>query len=191
MRNTSKNKTIKTPLLLALLALLCGLAACVSLVGPRDIELPLSKLQSGLDRRFPLNNRVLELFDIQLTRPQLSMLPESGRVALSLDALVAPPFTRQSWRGNLVLSGRIYADAVGGAVLMAEPMLDRFTVDGVDEGKQRQFAKLANVLMANVVSDVPLYHFKPEDLTYGGVRFVPTRITTTARGLLVSVEPVK
>ena len=45
--------------------------------------------------------------------------------------------------------------------------------------------------MTNVVNDVPLYHFKPEDLTYAGVRFVPTRITTTPRGLLVSVEPAR
>ena len=134
---------------------------------------------------------MLELFDIQLTRPQLSILSESGRVALSLDALVAPPFTRQSWRGNLVLSGRLYIDAAGDAVLMAEPTLDRLTVDGADEGQQRQFAKVANVLMTNVINDVPLYRFKPEDLTYGGVRFVPTRITTTARGLTVSVEPVR
>lgn len=182
------HKTLNTLLLLALLG---GLAACGSLVGPRDIELPLSKLQSGLDRRFPLNNRVLELFDVELTRPQLSVLSDTGRVALSLDALVAPPFTRQSWRGNLVLSGRLYVDAARGAVLMAEPNLDRFTVDGMDEGKQRQFAKVANVLMTNVVNDVPLYHFKPEDLTTAGVRFVPTRITITPRGLLVSVEPAR
>ena len=126
------HKSLKIMLLLALLG---GLAACGSLVGPRDIELPLSKLQSGLDRRFPLNSRVLELFDIELTRPQLTMLSNTGRVALSLDALVAPPFTRQSWRGNLVLSGRLYVDAARGAVLMAEPNLDRFTVDGMDEGK--------------------------------------------------------
>lgn len=177
--------------ILLMLALLGGLAACGTLAGPRDIELPLSKLQSGLDRRFPLNNRVLELFDIELTRPQLSVLSDSGRVALSIDALVAPPFTRQSWRARLVLSGRLYIDAARSAVLMAEPKLDGFTLDGVAEGRQRQFAKVANVLMANVVADVPLYHFKPEELTYAGVRFVPTRITTTPRGLLVSVEPAK
>ena len=182
------NKTTRT---LLMLALLCGLAACASLAGPRDVELPLSKLQSGIDRRFPLNNKVLELFEIQLTRPQLSMLADSGRVALALDALVTPPFTRQSWRGNLVLSGRLYIDTARGAVLMAEPMLERLTVEGVDEGRQQQFAKVANVLMTNVINDVPLYHFKPEDLTYGGVTFVPTRITTTSRGLTVSVEPVR
>jgi hypothetical protein len=108
-----------------------------------------------------------------------------------MDALVAPAFLRQSWRGSLVLSGRLYVDAARGAVLMAEPQVDRFTIDGVDDARQRQFAKVASLLMEKVASDVPLYHFRPEDLRYGGMQFVPTRITTTARGLRVFVEPAR
>jgi hypothetical protein len=182
-------KLLRSLFLLALAGIL--LASCASLVGPRDIELPLSKLQSGLDRRFPLNNLALELFEIELTRPQLRMQPEADRIALSMQALVAPPFTRQSWRGSLVLSGRLYVDAARGAVLMAEPRVDHFSVDGVDDARQRQLAKVAKLLMKNVVADMPLYHFRPEELRHGGVQFVPTRITTTARGLLVSIEPAR
>lgn len=182
------NKLIKY----LLLALACAtLASCASLIGPRDIELPLSKLQSGLDRRFPMNNRALELFEIELSRPQLALQPDTGRIAMSMDAQVAPPFTHKSWHGTLVLSGRLYVDAARGAVLMAEPRVDSFTVDGIDESRQRQLSKVANLLMKNVVNEVPLYHFRPEDLRYGGVQFVPTRIVTTPRGLLVSVEPAR
>lgn len=177
---------------LFMLALACSLlASCASLVGPREIDIPLSKMQSGLDRRFPLNNRALELFEIELSRPQLALQPDADRISLSLSALVAPPFARQSWRGSLVLSGRLYVDAQRGAIFMAEPRVDQFTVDGVDEARQRQLGKVANLLMNNVVNDVPLYHFRPEDLRYGGVQFVPTRIATTARGLRVSVEPAR
>ncbi|MES2319226.1 MAG: DUF1439 domain-containing protein [Pseudomonadota bacterium] len=171
-----------------MLALACTLlASCASLLGPREVELPLSKLQSGLDRRFPMNNPALELFEIELSRPQLSMLPDDGRVALSLDALAAPPFLHKSWRGTLTLSGRLYIDPQRSAVLMADPRVDRFAIDGVDDS--RRLTKIANLLMNNVVADVPLYRFRPEDLRYGGVQLVPTRITTTARGLRVALEP--
>jgi len=174
------------------LVLACGLlGGCAGLIGPREIDIPLSKLQSGLDRRFPMNNRALELFDIQLSRPQLAVLPDADRVSLAMDALVAPPFLRQSWSGNLVLSGRLYLDPAGGAVLMGEPHVDQFAVAGVDDARQRQLTRVANILMAKVVSDVPLYHFRTEELRYGGVQFVPTRIATTARGVRVTVEPAK
>ena len=172
------------------LALACSLlASCASLVGQRVIELPLSKLQSGLERRFPINNAALDLFDIQLSRPQLSMLPHEGRIALSLDVLTAPPFLRKSWRGQLTLSGRLYVDAVGSTVLMADPRVDRFAIDGVDDSSR--LSRVATVLMNNVVADVPLYRFRPEELRYGGLQFGPTRITPTARGLLVSLEPAR
>ena len=176
-----------------LFAILCllALSGCASLAGPRDIELPLHKLQSGLDRRFPLQNRARELFDIELSRPRISTLPDSGRIALTLDASVAPAFLRQSWRGSLALSGRLYIDPARNAVMMAEPGVDSFIVDGLDQSRQGQLLKVANVLMEKVVADVPLYHFRPEDLRYAGVQFVPTRIVTNSRGLVVSVEPVR
>ena len=167
------------------------LAGCAGLTGPRDIELPLHKLQSSLDKRFPMHNRAMELFDIELTRPRLSTLPDSGRIALTLDASIAPPFLRQSWRGSLALSGRLYIDPARNAVMMAEPGVDSFIVEGVDESRQRQLLKVANVLMDKVVADVPLYHFRPEELRYGGTQFIPTRIVTNARGLVVSVEPAR
>lgn len=177
---------------IVMLALALGLlASCAGLVGPRDIELPLSKLQAGLDRRFPLNNRLLELFEVELTRPQLTVLHDAGRIGLTMDAAVKPPFARASWRGNLALSGRLYIDQARNAVLMGEPRVDRFTIDGVDDVRQRQLTKVANVLMDSVVTDVPLYQFRADDLRYGGVQFVPTRIITTPRGLLVSVEPAR
>jgi hypothetical protein len=176
-----------------LLIALCllALSGCAGLVGPRDIEVPLHKLQSGLDRRFPIHNRAMELFDIELTRPRIATLPDSGRIALTLDAAVAPPFLRQPWRASLALSGRLYIDAARNAIMMAEPGVDSFVVDGADEARQRQLRQVAGVLVDKVVADVPLYHFRPEELRYGGVQFVPTRIVATARGLLVSVEPAR
>ncbi|MDQ1815506.1 DUF1439 domain-containing protein [Massilia sp. CCM 9210] len=182
-------KLLRTCALLALAGSL--LASCASVIGPRQIELPLSKLQAGMDRRFPISNRALEIFDIQLHRPQLSLAPGSGRVGVSLEAAVASPFTRQSWRGSLAMSGRPYIDAARNAVLMAEPRVDRFAIDGIDAAQQRDLAAAANVLMNKVVADVAVYNFRPEDLRYAGVQFVPTRIQTTASSLIVTVEPAK
>jgi hypothetical protein len=176
----------------AIVLLACGvLASCASLVGPRQIDIPLYKLQAGVDRRFPVNNRALELFDIQLSRPQLSLMAGTDRVALTMDAYVAPPFIKQSWSGSLALSGRLYVDAARGAVFMTDPHVDKFVIDGVDDARQRQLGKVANVLMSKVIADVPVYSFRLEDLRYAGVQFVPTRITTTQDALVVTVEPVR
>lgn len=159
--------------------------------GPRQVELPLSKLQAGVERRFPLQNRLLHVFEVRLSSPQVQLLPDTGRVGLAMDASVAPPFINQTWQGRMAVSGRLYIDATRNAVLMAEPRVDRFNIDGIDPLRQRQLENVANTLMAQIVTDIPVYSFRSDELRYAGVQFVPTSIRTTASGLVVTVEPAK
>lgn len=174
------------------LAMLAGaliLTGCSTLSGPRQVEIPLAKLQAGLDRRFPMDNRLFELLDLRLSHPRLSLLPDTDRVAVSLEAYVAPPFMQQSFTGSLALSGRLYVDAARGAVFITEPHVDGFTLSAIDGSRQQQLAGAANRLMDKLVRDVPVYNFRLEDLRYAGIQFVPTRLVTTRNGLLVTLEP--
>jgi hypothetical protein len=144
-----------------------------------------------MDRRFPVDNRMLKLFDVHLSQPQLAIMPEGDRVALTVAADVAPFFMRQSWTGSLALSGRLYVDPSRSGVFMAEPRVDHLAFDGAGESGQRQLAKLANAVIDEVLRDVPLYSFRMEDLRYAGVQYVPTSIRTVPGALRVTLEPVK
>ena len=167
------------------------LASCASLTGPRRVELSEAKLQAGLERRFPLRNRLLELFDVQLTRPQVAILPQSDRVALTMDMSVSPPFLRQSWTGTMTLSGHLYVDAARSGVFLADAHVDRFDIEGMDGARARDLGRAADVLMNQLVRDVAIYSFRTEDLRYAGVQFVPTRLDTIPGALVVTVEPAR
>ena len=178
-------------MLFRLAAMLAGatlLSSRASVLGPRQVELPLHKLQSSLDKRFPINERLLDIFDVQLTRPQLSLVPDQDRVALAVDASVAPPFAR-AWAGNVAFSGRLYIDPGRAAVMMAEPRVDRLQLGNPEA--ERRLARVANTLIDTVARDMPVYAFDQSDLRYAGVQFVPTRIQTTRTGLVVTLEPAK
>lgn len=165
-----------------------ALTSCASILGPREVDLPLSKLQAGIDRRFPMDNRLLELFDLRLSRPQLAVLP-GDRVALTVDASVAQSFLRNPLSGSLAFSGRLYVDQAKNGVYLAEPRLERFTISGMDESVSRQLSRAANGLLDRAILDIPVYSFRMDELRYAGVQYVPTRIATTATGLRVSLEP--
>lgn len=166
------------------------LASCSTFLGPREVDIPLSKLQSGLERRFPVNNRMLELFDVRLSRPQLNVLP-GDRVSLTVDATVAQSFLRNPMAGTLGISGRLSIDPARNGVFLAEPRIERFVIGGLDESVQRQLARAANGVLDRIVLDIPVYSFRMEDLRYAGVQYVPTRIATTGSGLRVSLEPAQ
>ena len=177
--------------LLAGLAAISGaalLASCATILGPREVDLPLHKLQAGLDRRFPVDNRLLQLFDVRLSRPQLNVLP-GDRVSLTVEASVAQSFLRNPVSGTLAFSGRLTIDQARSGVYLTEPRIERFAVSGIDESLQRQLTRAANGLLDQALLDIPVYSFRMEDLRYAGVQYVPTRIATTATGLRVSLEP--
>lgn len=166
------------------------LSSCASVIGPRQFEVPLARLQQGLERRFPLDQRMLALFQIELARPQLALLPDD-RVGLTMEADVTPPFSGQPRHGAMGLSGRLQVDPVRNAVFIADARVERFAVDGVDVALQRQLGKVANLLAERIVRDMPVYSFKPQDLRYAGVQFVPSAIRTTPAALIVTFAPAQ
>lgn len=186
---TSKRSFLKSA---AIAAAACSiLASCSTLIGPRDVTVSLAKMQQGLERRFPIDKRVLSVLEVKVTNPQLSLQPERERVALSVDAAVTPPFIRQHWRGNLAISGRLQLDPQRNAVYLFDASVDRVSIEGMDESQQRQFAKVASLVADQLMHETPIYTFKPEELRYAGVQFVPTQLRTTADGLVVRFEPAK
>ena len=168
-----------------------GLVACASIIGPRQIDLPQERMQQQLDHRFPLHQRALGVFEIELSHPRLDILADSDRVSLTLDASVSPLLARQSWTGSMVISGRLQADQQRNAIYLRDAHVDRFVIDNLDEGRQRQIASVANLLSDKITRDVPLHTFRPEDLRYAGVQFVLTNISTRPGGLVATVAPAQ
>src|ERR1700741_122751 len=56
------------------LALAGLVAACASIIGPRQIDLPQERMQQSLDRRFPMHQRALGVFEVELSHPKLDIL---------------------------------------------------------------------------------------------------------------------
>lgn len=192
MMNTNRHPTSLCSRAIAMALLLCSLlVACASLIGPQTHEIPLTRLQEGLDRRIANTRRVLPLFDIQLARPVLTTLPEQGRISLSLSPTISPTLMSQSWSGTLLVSGQLVIDAKRNSVNLIDARVERFVFEGVDGEHLRLIAKVLNSIADTVFKDMPLVSFRPEELRIAGVQFVPTGIQVTATSLLVTLEPAK
>jgi hypothetical protein len=181
---------LKLAALIAIATMLL-LTSCASLLGPREVELPVSKLQEALNRKFPFNNRYLELFDISVGNPIIALQPDTNRIVLDLDAAIAPPFMNDTWKGSMTLSGMLQLDAARNAVILAMPRIENIALDGIDPRYASQFAKIGSLLAEQILKDMPLYTFKPEDFRYAGVNFIPTKINTRPNALVVTFEPAK
>ena len=171
------NVCVKFPALRRTVILLCSLlVACASLLGTQEREIPLIVLQQSLQKKFPFNHRYLELFDMTVSNPVLSLQPDTNRVATTLDARIAPPLLKKSWEGKVVISGVLKIDPARSAIVLTEPRVDNLTIDAAT---------------GTYTDNTVIYTFKPEEIKVAGVRFRPAKITTRANGLVVSFEPAK
>ena len=175
---------------LAAFALL-GLSHCANFVGPRDITVPLDKLQAQLNQRFPSNSRYLDVFDISLGQPKITFLPDQNRVQFDLAITIAPPFTSKRLQASVSLSGALGIDNVRKGVMLVEPRVENLKLDGVDAIMGRQFSKLGNYALERMFKDTPLHRFRDEDLQVAGVQFVATSVTVLQQSLVIHVEPLK
>ncbi len=170
-----------------LLLLTVLLAGCASMLPPQEVEVPLSRLQREVDKRFPVSNRYLEVFDVTLSKPVLSLEPEDDRLVAALDASVLPPLAMKPLEGRMQVSGRLKIDPRRRAIVLVEPRLDSLgKLASVGNGK---LGRLGVVLAEDLLNNTVLYTFAPDAFTVLGQRFTPTRITTRKNSLVVSFEP--
>lgn len=167
------------------------LTSCATLFGPREVDIPLARLQEALANRFPFNSRYLELLDVRVTNPRVSLLPETNRILIGADAAVAPPFMNKSWLGNLGVSGQLRVDPARSALVLVDPRVETFNVQGLDPLYANQIRRVGSLLAEELLRDVPLYTFHPEQFRYAGTNFNPTRIITRQNGLVVTFEPAR
>jgi hypothetical protein len=128
---------------------------------------------------------------VRLSQPQLALLSDSGRIALTLNAAVSSPLLRREQTGVLGFSGRLFLDTQRNAIFMRDARIDRLEIDGMDDMRQRQLQAVASAAADLIMRDMPLYSFRPEDLHYAGMQFLPTKITTLPNALAVTIEPAK
>ncbi|MES2831452.1 MAG: DUF1439 domain-containing protein [Pseudomonadota bacterium] len=173
------------------IAMSLWLAGCATVAVPRQVTVTVEQLQQSLARKFPLNQRYLDLVNVKVSNPRLQLQPNTNRVTTTLDAAVSPVLATRQMTGSFTLSGVPAIDTARNAVVLREPRMEKLTLDGVDEALTLQLAKIGDALAQKILADVPIHQFDPAQLRLAGVQYIPTLITTTPQAIMVTFEPMK
>ena len=107
-----------------------GLAGCAGLIGPQTLTLSEAELQALIARAFPLQRRVLELLDVQMSAPQLRLLPDSNRLAVALVVSTQDRVFGRSARGSLRFDAALRWDAAEAAIRLTQVRVQQLRLDG-------------------------------------------------------------
>lgn len=169
-------------------ALAAGLAACAGLPFGNEYTFSEAQLQRALDRKFPFDRRVLAVLDINLSHPRLTLLPDRNRLAVSVDATVTHPLGGAPLTGTLAIDSALAYDPATMAVVLRDPEVETFTIDGLPERWARQLNAAGALIATQLLQGAPIYTFKPEQLTIGGVPRQPGTITVLSHGVNVKFD---
>lgn len=157
---------------------------------PRTIEVSQEQLLAQVAGQFPFNRRMLDVFDVTVSTPRLTMLPQENRISTELDVDTGRTLLTEGFKGRLALSHGLRYEPGDQSVRLADVRLDRFQMDGVPDALKTRTGRLGSVLAEELLSGFTVYRFKPEDLKVAlGLGFKPGAIRVTERGVALTLEP--
>lgn len=143
-----------------------SLAACASTFPfiPDHYTFSRGDVQKAVARKFPYERTVAQVVDVALANPAVNLLPDQNRVAVQLDAHFTSPFLREPVSGKFTVSGQLAYDAPSRSVVLKAPAVDNLVLDGDAQMYAQQVGAAAGLLATQVLTNYPIYTFKPEQL---------------------------
>ncbi len=171
------------------------LAGCSSLpfnnpFAPRTIEVSQEQLLAQVSGQFPFNRRMLDFFEVTVSTPRLTMLPQENRMATELDVDTGRTLLTEGFKGRLALSYGLRYEPGDQSVRLADVRLERFQMDGVPDALKTRTGRLGSLLAEELLSGFAVYRFKAEDLNKAlALGLKPGAIQVTGRGVALTLEP--
>ena len=188
-------RTFLTSLLIGFLALL---SSCATLPPPpKTISVTEARLAQLISSQFPFNSEMLEVLDVVVSTPRISLDPLNNRINTALDIDVAGNsilglFTSKTYKGALDLSYGLRFEPRDATVRLTDVRVHRLDIDGTPSVMRRSIEKLGTPLAQKLLKDYVLYNVRPEDLQAAqGWSYMPGAFKVEATGLSLTLDPVE
>lgn len=174
-----------------------GLSGCaLRPPGPRTLEISEAQLVERIARQFPVQRRVLDVFELTLNDPRVRLLPDENRLGTEM----AYTMGRPGRPGARVLRGRLRISY--GLRLVQDDMtvrlqevrvepLEPVQDDALSGLMADQVGRMGGLLAEELLRDFVVYRIRPEDLQ--GVSrqgYRPSELKVVPGGLALRLEPL-
>lgn len=168
--------------------LVLALSGCATL-GERTVNVTEEQIQQKLNEKLAVPIQLLKIFDVNLSNSIVKFDQATGRMQTTLDTVLNSPLLDKSVAGKLSISGKLRFDEASQSIVLDEPQIDQFNVDGADSKQNEMINKLTKTLGGEMLKGITLYTLKPEDLKFGGTSYTPKDIQITNKGLQLTLKP--
>ncbi|HEY9023327.1 MAG TPA: hypothetical protein VIP05_03425 [Burkholderiaceae bacterium] len=172
---------------LALMALLTG---CAGLLGTHDVDISESQLALLMARQFPIQRKVMEVIDLDITNPVLTLIPQGNRVGTELDVTAVDRLFGNSATGHVKLDYGLRFQASDHTIRMTEVRVRELTLASGSNNLHGAAQRLGGLVAENALENLVIYRMKPAQADeMDRLGLVASPITVTPQGLHMSIAP--
>jgi hypothetical protein len=172
---------------LALLALLSG---CAGLIGTHDVDISESQLTLLMARQFPMERKVMEVIDLDITNPVLTLIPQSNRVGTELDVAAVDRLFGSAATAHVRLDYGLRFQPSDHTIRMTQVRVRELTLASGSSNLHGAAQRIGGLVAENALENLVLYRMKPAQADeMDRLNLVASPITVTPRGLHMSVSP--
>jgi hypothetical protein len=169
-----------------------GLAGCASgLMAPKSVSLSERELADMMARAFPLDRKLLEVVDVHVSAPRLTLLPERNKLAVDLDLNGADRLFGKAFKGRLAFESGLRFEPSDHSLRLAQVRVNELSLDS--GGAAQALTQRLGAALAEKVLEGHAVHRLSEDrraqLQKFGVQ--PGMVRVTSGGLEMALEPVR
>jgi hypothetical protein len=166
------------------------LAGCAGLAGPRTVTISEAKLQALLARHFPLQRRLLLVFDASVPAPVLRLLPEQNRLGADFIVDVTDRLSGRSYRGHLDVETALRFEPADATLRLAHARVVAFDIESASASLNARARGIGSLLAEQVLDGLAVWQATPqqaERLRASGLE--PRAVNVTTQGVEIALEP--
>jgi hypothetical protein len=183
---------MRLTLKLLLAALVVLLSSCAQVLGPQTFRWSEADLNQMLQKRFPMDKRVLEVLDMKVTQPAVKLLPGTNRIATELNMQGRDRLFGNSFYGHIAMETGLRYEPSDQTLRMVDVRLNTVSLDRNENAPRMPLQRLGAALVETMLEDAVIHHVNPEQLNkLAGYGYRPDALRVTDRGLELSVVPIR
>ncbi|MDE2396078.1 MAG: DUF1439 domain-containing protein [Burkholderiales bacterium] len=167
------------------------LAGCAGFVGPTTYTLSQADLQQLIERNFPLERPLLEVLEVSVEAPHVTLLPARNRIATDFDVDTRDRLFGKRWHGRLALESALRWEASDQTLRLQNVRVDDFTLDKAGSSERGQADRLGALLAERVLEDMVVYRLSDERRDkLQRLGLVPGGVEVTNAGVEIRFKPM-
>ena len=175
--------------LFIIILVLIALSGCATMMGDRQVNVTGDQIAQKLNEKLALPIQLLKVFDVNLSNSLVAFDKSTGRMTTTMDTKLTSQLLDKNLAGKLGISGKLRFDATTSTVVLDEPKIVSFNLEGAGGKYNELINALTKTVGGKMLSGLTLYTVKPEDLKFGGINYRPKDMVMTDKGLQLTLTP--